>query len=135
MPPPTGCKADGDQVTELSQRDIERIAAAVSNRIGHKSAEHIAAAAARTAVQELTVKGLAFVGVDVADKKQIEQLKADLSFIRAMRHFSERTSRQVTSAITNAITWGIIGLLVIGFIWWSRGAAISHTPAPPGITK
>lgn len=122
-------------MTTLSQSDIDAIAAAVANHIGHKTAENIATAAARTAVQEMTVKGLAFVGVDVADKRQIEQLKDDLGFVRSMRQFSERTSRQVSSAITNAVTWGFIGLLVLGFILWARGAIVSHASTPAQIVK
>lgn len=123
-------------MSELSQDDIERIAASVVDKMQHHdSSANIAAAAAHKAVQEMTVKGLAFAGINAADVKQLEMLKADLGFIRSLRLFSERTGRQVTSAITQAVIWGIIGLIVIGFLFWSRSGSPGHTSMPASITK
>lgn len=118
-------------MSDLSDHDIERIVYGVAEKMkGHSSHADVAAAAAHKVVQEMTVKGLAFVGINAADAAQLEMLKADLGFVRSLRLFSERTSRQVTSTITQAVIWGIMGLIVVGFLFWSRSGAPGHPSLP-----
>lgn len=122
-------------MSNLSDADIERIAAILADKLGHTASPDHTAAIVHKIVQEMTVKGLAFVGVDVADKTQIEALKADLSFVRSLRERCERVGKSMTSAIATAVTYGILGLLILGFMWWARGSAPPHTSPPPNFPR
>jgi hypothetical protein len=123
-------------MSNLSEADIQKIASAVAQKvassqaIGHDQASNIAAAAARTAVQEMTSKGLAMLGIDPANSKHIESLKANLSFVQSLRLKADRVGQSMTNAITNAVTYGFMILLVIGFFWWARGHGSPSTPLP-----
>lgn len=125
-------------MSNLSEADVQRIAAAVaqklaskqSSAIGHDQASNIAAAAARTAVQEMASKGLAMLGIDPANAKQLEALKANLTFLQNLRRSSDRISQSMTSAITNAITYGVMILVAIGFYFWVRGQGMPPKPLP-----
>lgn len=124
----------------LTESDVERIAAAViaklaagSTPLPHSQASNIAAAAARTTVQEMMVRGMAMVGIDIANSKEIAALKADIAFARGLRLKMDRVGQSMTTAITNAVTYGILVLLVIGFFWWMRGQGLP--PKGPPLSK
>lgn len=127
-------------MSNLSEADVQRIADAVTSRLSHKSAaighdqaSNIAAAAARTAVQEMASKSLSLLGIDPANSKHIEALKANLAFMQRLRVRSESIAQSVSNAVANAVALGMIALLVIGFIVWTRGgSSAGHTPT---ITK
>lgn len=127
-------------MADLSEVDIQRIAAAVMSKMSKQTtalpqsqASDIAAAAARTAVQETMVKGMAMVGIDIANVHQIEALKEDLAFARGLRSKMERVGRSMTTAITNAVTYGFLMLLIAGFVVWLRGQG--DPPHGPHIPK
>jgi hypothetical protein len=121
----------------LSEDDVQRIAAAViagmakPGSLPAAQAANIAAAAARTTVQEMMVKGMAFLDVDMADSKQVGQLKNDLRFVRGLRLRCDRVGATITKTIVSAITYGVIGLLLLGLAFWARGQA--DPPRPPSM--
>lgn len=120
-------------MSNLSDDDVHRIAVAVAKKMQAKAPDD-ATILVQKVVQELTTRGLAFVGVDIADKRQIEALKEDLAFARTLRLRLERVGNSMTSAIANAITYGVIALLIIGFVWWLRGQGVTPV-SPKGIAK
>lgn len=126
------------QHLELSDIDVQRIASAVISKMAKTpavlpdgQAANIAAAAARTTVQEMMIKGMAFLDIDMADSKQVGQLKEDLRFVRGLRVRCDRIGATVTKTIVSAITYGVIGLLLLGLALWVRGAV--DPPRPPSM--
>lgn len=125
-------------MSELSEGDVQRIASAVLDKLSqeatalpHSQASSIAAAAARTAVQEMMVKGMAMMGINITDARHIEALKEDLVFAHNLRLKMDRVGKSMTTAITNAVTYGFMILMVIGFFWWVRGQGLP----PKGLPK
>lgn len=124
-------------MTELSERDIQRIASAVTQKLahnghglGHEQASNIAAAAARTTVQEMSTKIMALLGLDPANAKHLEALKANIAFVQHLRLRSEQIGRSVSNAIANAVAIGLLGLLLLGAVVWFRSGTASAPPAP-----
>ena len=126
-------------MADLSEHDIQRIAEAITKKmqhaghhIGHDQASNIAAAAARTAVQEMNAKGMAMLGIDPANAKHIEALKLNLAFMQRLRMRSESIGQSISNAVANAVALGIIALLLLGFLVWTRaGGASLHSPPHP----
>ena len=125
-------------MSDLSEADVQRIASAITNQlaqngqhIGHDQMSNIAAAAARTAVQEMAAKSMALLGIDPANSKHIEALKANIAFIQRWRIWSENIGRSVSNAIANALVIGIIAIFVLGFLVWTRSGATPHTTTFP----
>lgn len=126
----------------LSDADAELVAEKLLKRLQaspatlpHSEASNIAAAAARTTVQELVTKGLAYLGINPADADQVEQLKADLQFVRGFRMRSERVGAAMTTAIVNTITYGILILIALGFLFWASRSLPDAPHPPPGLHK
>lgn len=109
-------------MAELTEADIQRIAAAVARSvvarppaaIPDETMSAIAAAAARTAVQEHSVKTFALLGYNVANETDIKRLRANLEFADRLREGSADVGRAITKAVATAIVIAILAWLAIG---------------------
>ena len=114
----------------LSDQDVDRIAEAVFSKMQARVPSDTKILV-KTTVQEMTEHGLAVLGINVADSKQLEAFKADFTFMRSLRMRSERVGIAMSNAIANAFALGLIALFLWGFLSWVRGETTPTPPRPP----
>lgn len=128
-------------MAEISDEQVQRIAAAAvhqalqqTTRLSRDDASDLITATATKAVNEAHVRLFSHLGYDLANKEDISRLRATMDFAERLRLRSESIGQSVSNAVANAVALGLIGLLLLGFIVWSRGAGSPSGP-PSAITK
>jgi len=119
-------------MSDFSDQDVARIAKAVLSQmqahvisIPHEEASNIAVAAARTAVQEHTVKLFSLLGYDMANSADIKRMRANLDFIEHLRLGSSTVAKAVVTAVATGFVLGMIGLLWLG----AKLSIAQHVPS------
>lgn len=119
----------------ISEADVKRIAKALAHEMKDQPSisEGYAVILVQKTVQEMTVRGMATIGINITNEEQANELADDIRFARGLRKRYQRAERTLTTAIINAVAAGLLLLLVWGLLSWVRGE--SQHGAPMHITK
>lgn len=107
----------------LSENDVQRIARELASqlRVQPSISEGEAVILVQKTVQEMTVRGMEILGVNITNEDQATELAEDVRFVRGLRKRYQRAERTFTTAVINAFAAGFLLLLVWGLLSWVRG--------------